>query len=567
MPQSVIDNRKSQIANSKLGTRNSELRLGVFICDCGGQIARVVDTQALRQQAAALPSVVYAACDAYPCSPDGQARLRAAITHQQLDRVLVAGCAPRLVGKLFRQAAQAAGLDGSCVQVANIREHCAYVHAGDGAAATDKAASLVEMGVANLAAASLASSHTGRIVKSALVVGGELSGLAAALALADNDIAVTLVERADRLGGSPRELAASLAEKAAAHPHIHVLLGAHLAGVTGRPGDYHARIVRDDQGVTVAAGALLVASGARAAGADGRPAPQDDVGVGQVAALLDLPQDEAGFMIELRVRLRPGQYADDGVYVLGSAHQPGDAASTLLQSYVTGARALRFLSQPALTVQTPAARVEAALCTGCGNCVPVCPAHAISLDKREDAPLPSGTLSLAGVDALRCTGCGNCLVVCPPKAITLPGGGDAEILAQISAALARPAGRIVALACEWSAYAAADVAGARRLSYPPGVRIIRLNCSARFDPYHILWAFLNGAQGVFLGACPPGECHHGDGNRYAAQRVEALKGQLAEHGIDPRRLRLEFLAGDDGEGFARAVTEFCGAISTGATHL
>jgi coenzyme F420-reducing hydrogenase delta subunit len=163
------------------------------------------------------------------------------------------------------------------------------------------------------------------------------------------------------------------------------------------------------------------------------------------------------------------------------------------------------------------------------------------------------------VDELRCIGCGNCVVVCPVKAITLPGWDNIEIPAQISASLqTRQNGgaKVIVLACEWSAYAAADMAGARRIPYPANVRILRMNCSARFDPYHILWAFLNGADGVFLGACPPGECHYGVGNLYAQERVEKLKKELAAHGFDPRRLRLEFLTLENGEKFAQAVTDF-----------
>jgi F420-non-reducing hydrogenase iron-sulfur subunit len=83
-----------------------------------------------------------------------------------------------------------------------------------------------------------------------------------------------------------------------------------------------------------------------------------------------------------------------------------------------------------------------------------------------------------------------------------------------------------------------------------------MNCSARFDPNHILWAFLNGADGVFLGACRPGDCHYGIGNLYAQSRIEDLKKQLDFYGIDPRRLHLEFLSGDDGEAFSRAITAF-----------
>jgi heterodisulfide reductase subunit A len=279
--------------------------------------------------------------------------------------------------------------------------------------------------------------------------------------------------------------------------------------------------------------------------------PPDDTKT--LASLLALPQDEGGFLAEPRMRLRPGRYADPGIYVLGSVHQPADTAEALFQAYLSGARAVRFLNQENITLDTPIASIDPTLCTGCGNCPQVCPTMAIHMTKRDSV------LSLAKVDELRCIGCGNCVVVCPVKSISLPGWDNIEIPAQISATLqARQNGgpRIVALACEWSAFGAADMAGARHHSYPADVRILRMNCSARFDPYHILWAFLNGADGVYLGACPPGECHYGVGNLYAAERFEKLKTELSAHGINPRRLHLEYLTVDDGRKFAETVTKF-----------
>ena len=82
--------------------------------------------------------------------------------------------------------------------------------------------------------------------------------------------------------------------------------------------------------------------------------------------------------------------------------------------------------------------------------------------------------------------------------------------------------RILVFGCEWSGHAAAELAGANKLSYPVETRLIRLRCSARFDPIHILWALFNGADGVFLGACAPGDCHYIDGNRYAQERITTL---------------------------------------------
>ena len=145
--------------------------------------------------------------------------------------------------------------------------------------------------------------------------------------------------------------------------------------------------------------------------------------------------------------------------------------------------------------------------------------------------------------------------------MTLPGWDNVGTPAQSSAALAadnfQPGDpRILVLACEWSAAGAAELAGSRRADLPENAVLLRMNCSARFDPYHILWAFLQGADGVLLGACPPGECHYGMGNLYARERVEVLKKELAARGVDPRRLRLEFLSVDDGLKFARIVNDF-----------
>ena len=94
-----------------------------------------------------------------------------------------------------------------------------------------------------------------------------------------------------------------------------------------------------------------------------------------------------------------------------------------------------------------------------------------------------------------------------------------------------------------------------------------MNCSARLDPDHILWAFLNGADGVFVGICNPGECHYRTGNLYARERVERLKNQLADHGVDPHRLHLEFMSGDDYKKFIRTVTRFANQLTVEQTSL
>jgi coenzyme F420-reducing hydrogenase delta subunit len=98
------------------------------------------------------------------------------------------------------------------------------------------------------------------------------------------------------------------------------------------------------------------------------------------------------------------------------------------------------------------------------------------------------------------------------------------------------------------------------MAYPANVRMIRTRCSARFDPTHVLWALFSGADGVFLGACPPGECHYIDGNRFARDRFDALSSLLDKVGFDPRRLRLDYITPDDPHDFVRKITDFATLI-------
>jgi heterodisulfide reductase subunit A len=685
-------------------------RIGVCICDCGQEIAGSLDTEQLCQRASALPEVVYSQHEAFPCSKDGLARLHRAIEEHQLERILVAGCSPRLVEKLFCYPAQAAGLPNAYVHVTNIREQCAYIHADNPDLALSEAIAALEIGVAHLATTQADVPHQGRVLKSALVIGSGLRGLTVTKGLADSGIATVLLESADSLGGpaldmqeSTRQQIALSAEAAQEHPKIETILNAELMAVSGQPGQYNVQIQQGDQILKRSIGAIIVANTtqvktlgsdqwfdrdrvktqaefahelagsrngngwvdfkdvvmifcadesqrehcsrvccnngiqqaslakeinpeanvtvffrdlylgglggaseiellkAKQAGVTffryrenhppvignetidvmdtltGEPVrvPYDRVVLSmpllphartpKLASILGLPLDEHGFLAEPRLRLRPGHYAETGIFVLGSAQQPAETSEALFQAYLTSARAARFLSRSQISLDTPVASIDPALCTGCGNCTQVCPTYAIQLEKRD------GILSVSEVEALECIGCGNCVVVCPVKAITLPGWDDVEIPAQICAALQRPvegiefkdSPRIVVLACEWSAYAAADMAGKyrkqrsdHRLTFPPNLNIIPMNCSARFDPYHILWAFLNGADGVLLGACPPGECHYGTGNLYAQERVVVLQKALADRGVDPSRLKLAFFTVDDGEQFSEAVTDF-----------
>lgn len=107
--------------------------------------------------------------------------------------------------------------------------------------------------------------------------------------------------------------------------------------------------------------------------------------------------------------------------------------------------------------------------------------------------------------------------------------------------------RILAFFCNWCTYTAADLAGVSRIKYEPNARVVRVMCSGRIDPQFILSAFANGADGVLIGGCHPGDCHYAEGNYKALRRFRLLRRMLGDLGIEPDRIRLEWISASEGD--------------------
>ena len=116
--------------------------------------------------------------------------------------------------------------------------------------------------------------------------------------------------------------------------------------------------------------------------------------------------------------------------------------------------------------------------------------------------------------------------------------------------------KIIGFCCNWCAYAGADLAGISRIQYPPNLKMIRVMCSGSVDSEHILEAFRKGADGVFIGGCHPGDCHYMTGNYKTMRKVILTKRLLSQLGIEPERLRLEWVSAAEGQRFAQVVTDF-----------
>ncbi len=181
-------------------------RIGVFVCDCGTNIAGAVDTQAVTDHAATLPGVVAAVRNKYTCAEPGQQEIKHAIVEHRLERVVVASCSPRMHEPTFRGCVFDVGLNQYLMEMANLREHCSWVHGDDKAAATAKAKDLVASAVARAARLEAQDELTFPVTQAALVIGGGVAGIQAAMDLADAGHRVYLVEKEPSIGGIMAQL-------------------------------------------------------------------------------------------------------------------------------------------------------------------------------------------------------------------------------------------------------------------------------------------------------------------------------------------------------------------------
>lgn len=182
------------------------LRVGVYVCHCGLNIAQTVDCDGIAARAAALPDVSVAKGIGYACSEPGQREIRDDIAEHGLNRIVVASCSPRLHEPTFRQMMKDAGLNPYLLEMANLREQCSWVHMHDKTAATAKAWDLVKMGVARVRRLAALSETRLPMTQRALVIGGGVAGIQSALDLADNGFEVVMVEKQPSIGGVMAQL-------------------------------------------------------------------------------------------------------------------------------------------------------------------------------------------------------------------------------------------------------------------------------------------------------------------------------------------------------------------------
>ena len=554
--------------------RGEPTRIGVFVCNCGINIASTVDVPGVVEYASALPKVVHAQEFLFACSKDSQKTITEAIKEKKLNRVSVAACTPRTHEPLFQSTLEASGLNPYLFEFANIREQCSWVHQGAPEKATVKAKELVRMAVAKATRLEPLDKTKLGVIHAALVIGGGLAGMTAALDLAAQGYPVHLVEREAELGGHLRKIFRTmegesvvafldgLIERVESHDRITVHLGKRIREVSGYIGNFKTKLTDEDE--EIEHGVVIVATGAREHvpkeylyGQDDRVVTQtefeslladadpariktlknvvmiqcvgsrdeahpycsriccgtaiknalrlkelsrkarvyalcrdvrvyglnerfyrearekgvvflrydeeskprvssengrlvvltEDSILGralaldadllvlsagiepnednrEISQLLKVPLDADGFFLEAHVKLRPVDFATDGVFLCGLAHYPKDIGESIAQARAAASRAATVLSKSEIEAEGKVAAVDPLRCSGCGECTEICAYKAIDLDP---------VLRVAVVNEATCKGCGACTVTCRAAAIDLKGFRNDQILQTIDA--------------------------------------------------------------------------------------------------------------------------------------
>ncbi len=557
-----------------------EARIGVFVCHCGINIGGVVNVPEVMEYAKTLPGVVYAEQNLYTCSQDAQERIKGKVEEHKLNRVVVASCTPRTHEPLFQNTIKEAGLNAYLFEMANIRDQCSWIHMHEPKAATKKAKDLVRMAIAKSRLLEPLENLTIKVNQQALVIGGGVSGMVAALELARQGVKVHLVEKEKELGGNlrklhylpsgddPMEHVKRLEAEVKAEKNITVHLGVKVKNIEGYVGNFKTTLADGkefEHGVVILAvggqehrpegehlygknksvktllefkemlkkgeakgrsyafiqcvgsregdhpncsrvcctGTMTAATKIKEKDPeaevyvlfrdirtygfrekyykeasqkgvkfvrfddDKKPVVEDKGGRIEVkvteedtgkqlvlrpdylvlasgtrpqhdseelAPMLKVPLTKEGFFLEAHMKLRPVDFATEGVYLAGLAHGPKFVDESISQALAAVARAMTVLSKTTLEAEGIVASVDESLCDGCGICVPTCEYKALDIVPHKDDPKKK----MVSVNVGLCKGCGACVGACPAGALTQKGFRDEQILAMIDAALEQP---------------------------------------------------------------------------------------------------------------------------------
>lgn len=381
-------------------------RIGVFVCGCDGEISGIIDTSAVAAHARSLPFVVLSETQGRLCDSEGRALMGSRIAEHRLNRIVVAACTPRTHELLFRDVVRAAGLNRHLLTLVNLRSGCAWVHAGSPVQASAKARELIAMATYRAACSEPLPDRTVPTHRSALVVGGQMGGLTAALALAERGVLVHLVERAERLAEGltcPQDQgveAARLIQAVSGHRRITLHVASEVVRVDGQAGHFASHLSSSGKTAVVHHGVIVV-----------------DLEASEHTAV---PLHGDGRCPKARTRLAPIELASEGLFACGNAFGL-PTSEAMAKAHALSVQAAAILDRRETSLDVLAVRVDPTRCAKCMTCLRICPEHAPRV----------GQHGKAEIQEALCVSCGTCVAACPARALTLPGYSDAQIQAAV----------------------------------------------------------------------------------------------------------------------------------------
>ncbi|NIP27745.1 MAG: hydrogenase iron-sulfur subunit [Phycisphaerae bacterium] len=471
------------------------------------------------------------------------------------NRLVVAGPSPITHEYLFQRHAENTGLNRFLLEIVNLHNHCARVHSDNGAAATNKARILMKMGIARARLLEPIGQLRVTITQRCLVVGGSPAGVACAAKLAEMGLQVELVELTGdltKVPGNDQQIVTPLLDRCRAQENIHVHTQTRVESVEGRMGNFKVNLVREGETTTVEVGAIVMAAV--------MDVENESEGAGLEEALA-LQRGEDGFYISTEGAMNLLDFDTAGAFNCGSARAMLTTEDALIDGEAAASRAACIIASNTMTRPPTISDVIDKNCDGCAYCVDTCPTRSITL---LEFMLSGDIKKVVEVSERTCIGCGICMSTCPKKGIDVKHYRLEFFSEMVKTALENAGDEpvIVSFCCNRCAYPAADAAGSAGIQYPASIRIIRTVCSGMIHPNIIMDALTQGADGVLLCGCHPGNCRSREGIRKALDRKEAIELMLEDFGLEPERFRLEHIAASEGPKFAQVVRDMTDELSS-----
>jgi len=383
-----------------------EAAILAIICQCGKNIAGLLDMDELVAYTKSLPNVKHVEVTPFGC--DG-VKIRELLKKKDFNRLVMGACSPKTHEDLFSLHAEMGSLNRYLMEIVNLRNQCTWVHSKDKKKATDKAKTLMRMGVKRATLLeSLDDIHVS-VTPACLVIGAGPAGISCALKLAEANLDVYLVEKKDSLDEVEKNdasLVKNLIKELSRNEKVKVYTGSKVGRAEGFVGNFMAEIVTPDGEEDVNVGSIVVATKAKMS---------TDSGEGDFEKDLLLQRDENDFFIGMLGILNPLDFNTEGVFRCGSAREEMGTLDAIVDGEAAASRAAEIISKEELVKSPAISFVVDEYCDGCAYCIDPCPSNAITLIEYMTAD--GNIKKTVEVNEAVCRGCGVCMATCPKKGI------------------------------------------------------------------------------------------------------------------------------------------------------